>query len=127
MSATRFFAGLSHSCFAPKTWWTRAIHQSLLGQSITSMIWNSANKECAALANFDSREGSLPGFENLESNTDIFWCTGPLGMLQYDDFWDTIAKKIHANRGNIDCWNRMLLFLRMARKFQPISCFAEQV
>ena len=101
MAATRFFAGLSPSCFTPKSWWTQAIHKSSLGQNITTKIWKGADKACADLANFESREEALPGFENLKSSTDIFWCTGPLGSLQHDDFWDTIAKNVHAYRSDI--------------------------
>ena len=35
---------------------------------------------------------------NLRS---IFWCTGPLGMIQHDDFWDTIAKNVSVFREGI--------------------------
>jgi hypothetical protein len=101
MAATRFFPGLSPSCFAPKSWWTRAIHKSSLGQDITTKIWKGADKACIDLANFEAREGALPGFENLRPSTDIFWCTGPFGMIQHDDFWDTIAKHVHAYRSNV--------------------------
>jgi dimethylaniline monooxygenase (N-oxide forming) len=31
----------------------------------------------------------------------IFWCTGPIGMIQHEDFWDTIAKNVSVYRSDI--------------------------
>ncbi|KJY01253.1 hypothetical protein TI39_contig298g00002 [Zymoseptoria brevis] len=31
----------------------------------------------------------------------LFWCTGPFGMVQRPDFWDTIAKNVHVHRHDI--------------------------
>jgi dimethylaniline monooxygenase (N-oxide forming) len=33
--------------------------------------------------------------------TRIFWCTGPIGMIQHEDFWDTIAKNVYVYRSDI--------------------------
>ncbi|PQE07410.1 flavin-binding monooxygenase protein [Rutstroemia sp. NJR-2017a WRK4] len=101
MSATRFFAGLSPSCFTPKSWWTRTIHQSSLGNNMTTKIWKGADKAAANLASFYSRDGALPGFENLKPDTEIFWCNGPIGLIHHDDFWDKIAKNVHAYRSDV--------------------------
>lgn len=30
-----------------------------------------------------------------------FWCTGPIGLAQHDDFWDTLAKNVHVHRNDI--------------------------
>ena len=30
-----------------------------------------------------------------------FWCTGPLGLVQHEDFWDTLAKNISVYRNDI--------------------------
>lgn len=30
-----------------------------------------------------------------------FWCTGPLGLVQHDDFWDTLAQNAQVYRNNI--------------------------
>lgn len=30
-----------------------------------------------------------------------FWFTGPLGLVQYDDFWDTLAQNVQVYRNNI--------------------------
>ncbi|ESZ97631.1 putative dimethylaniline monooxygenase [Sclerotinia borealis F-4128] len=101
MSATRFFAGLSPSCFTPTSWWTRAIHQSSIGNHLTTKIWKGADKTAADLANFDTREGALPGFGSLKPDTEIFWCNGPIGLIHHDDFWDTVAKNVHAYRSDV--------------------------
>ena len=34
-------------------------------------------------------------------NTRSFWCTGPLGLVQHDDFWDVIAKNVRVYRNEI--------------------------
>lgn len=34
-------------------------------------------------------------------NFSAFWCTGPLGLAQHDDFWDTIAQNVHIYRKDI--------------------------
>lgn len=31
----------------------------------------------------------------------IFWATGPLGMIQHEDFWDTIAMNVSIHRSDI--------------------------
>jgi dimethylaniline monooxygenase (N-oxide forming) len=101
VSATRFFAGLSPSCFTPKSWWTRAIHRSWFGNNMTTKIWKGADKAAADLASFDSRDGALPSFGSLKSDTEIFWCNGPIGLIHHDDFWNTVAKHVHAYRRDI--------------------------
>ena len=30
-----------------------------------------------------------------------FWCTGPLGLVQHEDFWDTLAQNVHVYRNDI--------------------------
>ena len=30
-----------------------------------------------------------------------FWCTGPLGLAQHIDFWDTLARNVHVYRNDI--------------------------
>lgn len=41
----------------------------------------------------------LGGFANPYS---LFWVTGPFGMIQREDFWETIAKNVHVHRNDID-------------------------
>lgn len=61
IAATRFFAGLS-PCLAPKSWWSRLIHNSAPGRYILGTIWKGADRTCEELDDFDSRPGALPGF-----------------------------------------------------------------
>ena len=35
------------------------------------------------------------------NNSSIFWCTGPVGMIQREDFWDTIARNVLVYRESI--------------------------
>lgn len=96
MSSTRFFAGLGPSCFTLKTWWTRAIHQSYIGNHLLARIWKGADA-----AMFDSREGALPGFAGLKPDTQIFWCSGPIGLIPHDDFWDVVARNMRVYRRDL--------------------------
>jgi hypothetical protein len=65
-------------------------------------IWSQTVKESNALANFDGREGALDGFVGLKPSTSIRWRSGPLGILQRDDYWDVIAKRVKVYRGDIE-------------------------
>lgn len=33
--------------------------------------------------------------------TSAFWCNGPLGLAQHDDFWDTLAQNVDVYRNNV--------------------------
>ena len=62
-------SALSPSCFAPVTWWTKLIHGSQYGRAIVTKAWLGADQACRDLANLQGREGALPGFENVRSDT----------------------------------------------------------
>ena len=43
---------------------------------------------------------------NRRANTDFscsrfFWNSGPVGMIQHDDFWDLVSQKVHVYRSDI--------------------------
>lgn len=47
-------------------------------------------------------------------NTDIisaFWCTGPVGLVQHDDFWDTIAQNVRIYRNDVKSYRNGRLTL----------------
>ncbi|RAL58783.1 hypothetical protein DID88_009196 [Monilinia fructigena] len=47
-------------------------------------------------------------------NTDIisaFWCTGPVGLVQHDDFWDTIAQNVQIYRNDVKSYRNGRLTL----------------
>lgn len=93
--------GLSPSCFTLKTWWTRAIHRSYIGNYLLARIWKGADQAAADAAMFDSREGALPGFAGLKPDTQIFWCSGPIGLIHHDDFWDVVARNVRVYRRDL--------------------------
>ncbi|KAI4124944.1 MAG: hypothetical protein LQ338_004549 [Usnochroma carphineum] len=101
IAATRMMSALSPSCFTEPNWLNSLIHGTARGRRIIAQIWTGADEACRKEANFEKRHGALPGFGNLRSSTNIFWCTGPIGMIQRDDFWDTIAKNVSVFRENI--------------------------
>ena len=69
MAATRVISALSPSCFAPVTWWTKAIHRSNYGRNLVAKIWLGADQACRDLGNFQKREAARRGFEKLEFTT----------------------------------------------------------
>ncbi|CAG8961758.1 hypothetical protein HYFRA_00006301 [Hymenoscyphus fraxineus] len=102
MSATRFFAALSPSCFVPRAWWTGFIHHSAVCRWIVGRIWRGADRACVEGADFEGRVGKLPGFGGLRSTTEIFWASGPVGSLQQDDFWEVVARNVRVYRRDVD-------------------------
>ena len=69
IAATRLLSALSPSYFAPVTWWTKLIHGSQFGRAMVAKTWLGADQACRDLANLRGREGALPGFKNMKSNT----------------------------------------------------------
>lgn len=68
ITATRWLSALSPSCFAPITWWTKLIHGSTYGRRFVAKIWSGADQACRNLANFQGREGALPGFQKMQAS-----------------------------------------------------------
>ena len=69
IAPTRMLSALNPSYFAPVTGWTKLIHSSRYGRAVVARIWLGADQACRDLANFQGREGALPGFESMKSNT----------------------------------------------------------
>ncbi|KAL8726312.1 MAG: hypothetical protein Q9166_006790 [cf. Caloplaca sp. 2 TL-2023] len=101
IAATRMMSTLSPSCFSEPNWLNSLVHGTKRGRHIIAQIWLGADEACRKAADFEKRQGAQPGFAGLQSSTAIFWCTGPIGMIQHDDFWDTIAKNVSVFRHNI--------------------------
>lgn len=40
-----------------------------------------------------------------------FWCTGPVGLMQHEDFWDTIAKNVTIYRNDIVSYSDNIITL----------------
>ncbi|SMY21067.1 unnamed protein product [Zymoseptoria tritici ST99CH_1A5] len=102
LAATRLFATLSPSCFNTPNWWTRFLHNTAMGETLVKGVWDGADAKCKRIGNFHEREGAREGFRMLESDVSLFWCTGPFGMIQRPDFWDTIARNVRVHRHDIE-------------------------
>ncbi|KAL8721244.1 MAG: hypothetical protein Q9225_002021 [Loekoesia sp. 1 TL-2023] len=101
IAATRMMSALSPSCFTEPNWLSSLIHGTTRGRRMFAQIWMGADEACRKEADFEKRDGDRPGFASLRSSTQIFWCTGPIGMIQRTDFWDTIAKNVSVFRDDI--------------------------
>lgn len=88
--------------FLPESWWSWFLHKTAVGEWLLHKIWSQNEIQNAAIANYEGREGALPGFEGLRSETNIRWRTGSLGILQRDDFWDVIAKRVQVYRSDVE-------------------------
>lgn len=104
-SATRMKALFSPSPFMPKSWWFSLIRAILYGTrvGINYMMKriDAVNQYCRKVAAYDTRPNSLPGFSLLDFTTSAFWCTGPVGLVQHDDFWDTISQNAQIYRNDV--------------------------
>ena len=69
ITATRMMSSLSPSSFAKPNWLSSLVHGSALGRRILTQIWLGADEACRKEADFEKREGALPGFEKLKSDT----------------------------------------------------------
>ncbi|KAK5164782.1 uncharacterized protein LTR77_009446 [Saxophila tyrrhenica] len=87
--------------FRPESWWSWFLHKTAVGDWLLDRIWGASEKSSKATANYHGREGALPGFEKLETQTNMRWRSGHVGLLQNDDFWDVVAKKVQVHRGEV--------------------------
>lgn len=67
--ATRLGAALGASSFMPHLWLPRIIHRSGIAKYYLTKTAQDADQQCRDLAAYQTREGALAGFHNLESNT----------------------------------------------------------
>ncbi|KAF1996572.1 FAD/NAD(P)-binding domain-containing protein [Amniculicola lignicola CBS 123094] len=102
LAATRLFATMSPGCFTQPSAWTRFLHDTSIGNALVQAFWNSADQKCKKIGDFHHRPGALKGFDQLESSVKLFWATGPFGMIQRPDFWDTVARNVHVHRNDIE-------------------------
>ncbi|EMR86107.1 putative flavin-binding monooxygenase-like protein [Botrytis cinerea BcDW1] len=114
-SATRLKALFSPSPFMPNTWWSSMIRILLYGTriGISYMIRRIRNVDqyCRNIAGYDSRPGSLSGFKFLDFSSSAFWCTGPVGLVQHDDFWETISQNVQVYRNDVVSYQNNIITL----------------
>ncbi|KAL8991774.1 MAG: hypothetical protein Q9169_007663 [Polycauliona sp. 2 TL-2023] len=117
--ATRWNALFSPSSFMPaQGLLLKLIHKTSFGINYLRKKIRQNDQSCHNTAAYHDRQGASPTFKHLEPTTSsvfkgliflsggadksrAFWCTGPLGLVQHDDFWDTIAQVPRVYRNDI--------------------------
>ncbi|KAL8937035.1 MAG: hypothetical protein Q9216_004624 [Gyalolechia sp. 2 TL-2023] len=99
--ATRWKAYFSPSSFMPRGWLASLIHGTSYGINYLRNQISQSDQGGRDAAAYQDRQGASPTFLKLETTTSAFWYTGPLGLVQHDDFWDTLAQNVQVYRNNI--------------------------
>jgi hypothetical protein len=102
--------------YQEESWWTWFLHKTPVGERFLGWIWSQTEKDSNAVADFDSREGALPGFEGLRPSTSIRWRSGPVGILQRSDYWDVIATNVAVYRSDVERLERDRVVLTDGRE-----------
>ncbi|KAL8672436.1 MAG: hypothetical protein Q9168_003099 [Polycauliona sp. 1 TL-2023] len=100
--ATRWNALFSPSSFMPtQGMLLKLLHWTRFGINYLRENIHQTDQSCRDIAAYLNRQGASPTFKHLEPTTSAFWCTGPLGLVQHDDFWDTLAQAVRVYRNDI--------------------------
>lgn len=67
--ATRLKACFSPSSFMPNLWLPRLVHQTSIGRNYITKMVQDGDQGCRNAAAYQTREGALPGFRDLDSTT----------------------------------------------------------
>lgn len=107
---TRLMATLNPSLWTPRTWKTRALHQSSTGRRIVDWIWRVSNANARREAGFKYRsklaDFDNPDYQNLQPDTAIFWGNDSSGANQRSDFCGTMASD------NVDIFREDIIGVR---------------
>ncbi|OKL61617.1 hypothetical protein UA08_03612 [Talaromyces atroroseus] len=98
--ATRKAARLSPSNFYALPAEALSLHQLESERAALEEKLYAADNRFKTWANYRGREGALPGFRDLEPKASFFWSSGPVGVIQHDDFWDLVSKKVTVYRSD---------------------------
>ncbi|KAF2101687.1 FAD/NAD(P)-binding domain-containing protein [Rhizodiscina lignyota] len=98
---TRAGTTLSPSHFGKPNLWTRFVHGTWLGRWLLLNIFHMIGQDSIKKAGFDSNEKALEGFNKMKPEANEFWLNAAVGMVQVEDFWPTIAEKVHVYRNDI--------------------------
>ncbi|TKX18850.1 hypothetical protein C1H76_8972 [Elsinoe australis] len=98
--SVRLASGLSPSIYLKPTFWSWLLHATILGEWILNFFFRTAEKAAWAMYRFD-RPTALPGYQQLQGDASLRWGTGSLALLQYPDFFDTVAEKVHVYRNDV--------------------------
>lgn len=103
LGSTRAMAAMSSANpYVEDSWWSSFLHRTIIGEWLLNKIWSQPAVESDRLANFEGREGRLEGFEGLRSNASHRWRSAPMGIIQSEDFWDVIARRVRVVRGEVE-------------------------
>lgn len=61
-----------------------------------------ANEQTKQAARYDDRPGARQSFKNLKIEINAFSLTSLAGLVQCENFWDTIAQNVDIYREDID-------------------------
>jgi len=99
---TRLVASFLPNPFGEKSYLSKFLHGTKIGQWIVEKVWDGIDKEHRRNVDYYREEGKEMGFENLEPDTPVFWQNDSSGINQRPDFYSTIAKKAHVYRQSTD-------------------------
>ncbi|KAL6714953.1 hypothetical protein ACLMJK_007213 [Lecanora helva] len=80
--------------------WALNLHQYESKRGDLESKLFAADNRYKAWANYRGREDALPGFRELEPKASFFWNSGPVGMIQHDDFWDLVSQEVNIYRSD---------------------------
>lgn len=92
---TRNAKMLNPSGFHPMAEWALMLHQSVLKKEELNSKLFATDRGFKAWANYRGREGALPCFRDLEPKASFFWNSGPVGLIQHEEFWDLVSQKVN--------------------------------
>lgn len=102
VARTLFFTKLFLMGTRPKTWWDWFLWDTWPGQAFQKWFDGIASQMTAKQARWDERTDAKEGFHLLKNTGKPNFLATSAGMIQYDDFWDTVAKSVNVYRKDID-------------------------
>ncbi|KAH8655977.1 flavin-binding monooxygenase-like protein-like protein [Tricladium varicosporioides] len=90
---TRVAGTFTPSFLNGQSLWTWMLHSTKYGAKVMNAFWEGVNEEARKEANFDNRK-NLEGFEKLCPHSTIFWQNATGGLLNHEDFFETIAEHV---------------------------------
>lgn len=102
IARTHFFTKLFLMGLRPKTWWDWFLWNTWPGQAFQQWFDGIAARMISKVARWDERTDAKEGFHLLKNEGKPNFLTTPAGMVQYEDFWDTIANNVSVYRKDID-------------------------
>ncbi|ESZ96876.1 putative dimethylaniline monooxygenase [Sclerotinia borealis F-4128] len=114
ISMTRVAATFTPSFMNGINAWSKLLHSTKYGVRMMNAFWGTVDEDARKSADFHRK--CLQNFDKLEPHSSIFWqnCTG--GLLNHEDFLDTIAQNVRIFVGDIDGLEDNALRLKTGEK-----------